>query len=179
MRHSVDVDRYLINRPHQMIRHCLLQKGLGKKLDHTGIKLVGVGKFTIEYFQGNFLKRHSVDFGGDEEIPKCSCFTWRKSAYPCKHFFAIFQKFPAWNWTALSKLYRHSPYLILDEFQEDQNNEVFNDTAGENMDDPVSSEDFVSTNISESTNEHIVYNGLPQKKLVKERDSLENHAAVF
>ena len=138
-----------------------------------------VWEFTIEYFQGNFLKHHSVDFGGDKTMPKCIYFTWRKSAYPCEPFFAIFQKFLAWNWTALSKLYRHSPYLILDEFQEDQNNEVFNDTAGENMDDPVSSEDFVSTNISESTNEHIVYNGLPQKKLVKERDSLENHAAVF
>ena len=92
MRYSVDVDRYLINRPHEMIRHCLLQKGLGKKLDHTGIKFVGVGKFTIEYFQGNFLKRHSVDFGGDEAMPKCSCFTWRKSAYPCKYFFCNFLK---------------------------------------------------------------------------------------
>ena len=52
MRYSVDVDRYLINSPHQMIRHCLLQKGPGKKLDHTRIKLVGVGKFKIVYFKG-------------------------------------------------------------------------------------------------------------------------------
>ena len=102
-------------------------------------------------------------------MPKYSCFTWRKLAYPCKHFFVIFQKFTAWNWTALSKLYRHSPQLTLDEFNEDQNNEVFNDTAGEKTDDPVSSEDFVSTNFSESTDEHIVYKGLPQKKNSKRK----------
>ena len=99
MRYSVDIDRDLINRPHHMIRHCLLQKGLGKKQDHAGKKFVGVGFtiFTIEYFIENFLKHHSVDFGGDETMPKCSCFTWGKSAYQCKHFFAIFV-------TALSKL---------------------------------------------------------------------------
>ena len=67
------------------------------------------------------------------------------------------------------KTVRHSPYLTLDEFNEDQSNEVFNDTAVENIDDPVGSKDFVSTNISESTNEHIVYKGLPQKKNSKRK----------
>ena len=46
------------------------KKTLGIKLYHTGIKLVGVGKFTIEYFKENFIKRHSIDFGGDKTIPK-------------------------------------------------------------------------------------------------------------
>ena len=81
----------------------------------------------------------------------------------------FFQKYPVWNWTVLSKLYRHSPYLTLDEFNEDQNNEVFNDTTGENKDDSVSSEDFVSTNFNQGTNEHIVYKGLPQKKKSKRK----------
>ena len=62
------------------------------------------------------------------------------------------------------------PYLTLDEFNEDQNNEVFNDTADENIDGPVSCKDFVSTNISESTDENIVYKGLPQKKIIKEKE---------
>ena len=49
-------------------------------------------------------------------MPSCSCYTWKKSAYPCKHFFAVFQKFAAWNWDALSGLYKNSPYLNLDDF---------------------------------------------------------------
>lgn len=110
-------------------------------------------KFIIEHYKENFIKRHSVDFGGDETMPKCNCFTWRKLAYLRKHFFAIFQKFSAWNWTALSKLYHHSPHLTL---SEDQNNEVFNDTSGEDIVDPFSSENFASTYFSENTNKHIV-----------------------
>ena len=76
MRYYVDVDRYLINSLHQIICHCLLQKDLGKKLDHIGIMLVDVGKFTIKYFKEHFLKRHSVDFGGDGTMPN---YAWRKS----------------------------------------------------------------------------------------------------
>ena len=49
-------------------------------------------------------------------MPSCLCYTWEKSAYPCKHFFAVFQKFAAWNWDALSGLYRNSLYLNLDDF---------------------------------------------------------------
>ena len=36
-------------------------------------------------------------------------------AYPYKHFFAVFKKFPAWDWNSLSVLYRKSPFLTLDE----------------------------------------------------------------
>ena len=37
------------------------------------------------------------------------------STYPCKHFFAIFKKYASWDWHSLSKLYKNSPYLTLDE----------------------------------------------------------------
>ena len=67
------------------------------------------------------------------------------------------------------KLYSHSPYLTLDKFYEDQNNDVFNDAAGESIGDSVSSKDFVSTNFSESTDEYIVYKGLSQKKYCKRK----------
>ena len=152
------------------------KKTLGIKLYHTGIKLVGVRKFTIEYFKENFIKRHSIDFGGDKTIPKWFFCTWRKSAYPCKHFFAIFQKFSAWNWTALSKLYHHSPHLTL---SEDQNNEVFNDTSGEDIGDPFSSENFASTYFSENTNKHIAYKGFPQKNSKRKREFGESCRSIL
>ena len=60
---------------------------------------------------------YKVSFGNDNTMPSCSCEDWRASAYPCKHFFAIIQKYPDdWPWEALSSLYRCSPFLTLDSF---------------------------------------------------------------
>ena len=116
MRYSADVESNFIDRPHQTIRHCMLQKSIGEKMNQTGIRMTDVGKFTIQYFKNNMKKIHYLDFGNDYKMPSCSCYTWKKSAYPCKHFFAVFQKFAAWNWDALSGLYKNSPYLNLDDF---------------------------------------------------------------
>ena len=44
-------------------------------------------------------------------MSSCSCYTWKKSAYPCKHFFCSFSES-----CCLSGLYRNSPYLNLDDF---------------------------------------------------------------
>ena len=37
MDYCADVDRNFIDRPHQMIRHCMLQKHIREKMDQTGI----------------------------------------------------------------------------------------------------------------------------------------------
>ena len=52
-----------------------------------------------------------MSFGNDENMPYRTCCSWKKSYYPCKHFFAVFLKFPNWSWDALSSLYVNSPYL--------------------------------------------------------------------
>ena len=79
-------------------------------MDRTGIRMTDVEEFTtIQYFKNNMKKIHYLDFGNDYKMPSCSCYTWKKSAYPCKHFFAVFQKFATWNWDALSGLHKNSP----------------------------------------------------------------------
>ncbi len=66
-------------------------------------------------------ERYEVKFRNEETMPHCTCYDWRKSAYPCKHFFAIFSKYPAWSWDSLPQFYRNSPFFILDEiFEKDQ-----------------------------------------------------------
>ena len=92
MRYSADVDRNFIDRPHQMIRHSMLQKSIGEKMDHTGIRMTDVRKFTIQYFKNNMKKIHYLDFGNDYKMPSCSCYSWEKSFYPCKHFFCSFSE---------------------------------------------------------------------------------------
>ena len=115
MRYGEEIDEYLQNRPHPLIRHCLLKKNLGENLDSTGIRVTATGKFSVIYYRDGQRRLYNVDFGNDETMPSCSCPDWKMSAYPCKHFFAIFKKYASWDWNSLSKLYKNSPYLTLDE----------------------------------------------------------------
>ena len=80
-------------------------------MDQTGIRMTDVGKFTIQYLKNNIKKIHYLDFGNNYKMSSCSCYTWKKSAYPCKHFFCSFSES-----CCLSGLYRNSPYLNLDDF---------------------------------------------------------------
>ena len=115
MRYGKEIDEYLPNRPHPLIRHCLLKKNLGENLDLTGIRVTATGKFSIIYYKDRQRRLYNVDFGSDETMQSCSCPDWKMSAYPCKHFFTIFKKYASWDWNSLSKLCKNSPYLTLDE----------------------------------------------------------------
>ena len=101
--------------PHHLIGHCLLKKNLGESLDLTGIRVTATGKFSIIYYKDGQRRLYNVDFGSDETMLSYSYPDWKMSAYPCKHFFAIFKKYTSWDWNSLSKLYKSSPYLTLDE----------------------------------------------------------------
>ena len=45
----------------------------------------------------------------------CGCPDWQKWWLPRKHFIAIFNTYPAWQWENLSSLYLNSPFFSLDE----------------------------------------------------------------
>ena len=115
MRYGEEIDEYLQNRPHPLIRHCLLKKNLGENLDLTGIRVTATGKFSVVYYKDGQRRHYNVDFGSDETMLSCSCPDWKMSAYPCKYLFEIFKKYASWDWNSLSKLYKNSPNLTLDE----------------------------------------------------------------
>ena len=115
MRYGEEIGEYLQNRPLPLIRHCLLKKNLWENLDLTGIRVTATGMSSVIYYKDGQRRHYNVDFGSDETMPSCSCPDWKMSAYPCKHFFAIFKKYASWDWNSLSKLYKNSPYLTLDE----------------------------------------------------------------
>ena len=58
--------------------------------------------------------KYFVYFGDENTMPKCTCYDWILTGYPCKHFFTVFRKYPAWSWDALSKFYINSTFLNLD-----------------------------------------------------------------
>ena len=87
------------------------KKNLGENLDLTGIRVTVAGKFLIICYKDGQRRLCNVDF---ETMLSCSCPDWKMSAYPCKHFLAIFKKYVSGNWNSLSKLYENIPYLTLD-----------------------------------------------------------------
>ena len=62
MMYSKDIDHYLINRPHQMIRHCLAKKNEAENMDTTGIRNLGNGMFFIKYYNNAAWKTYQVNF---------------------------------------------------------------------------------------------------------------------
>ena len=56
-----------------------------------------------------------MQFGdNDGTLLSCECRSWQRSRLLCKHFFAIFNHFPEWNWEKLPQDYRESPFITLD-----------------------------------------------------------------
>ena len=61
-------------------------------------------------FSTNSNQKHLVNL----TIPSCSCADWRKTQYPCKHFFAVFNTFEEWDFNSLPAHYRNSVFITLD-----------------------------------------------------------------
>ena len=96
---------------------------IARALDSSGVIRKDMGEFVIVDFIGNLTKeKYITKFGNDNCMPSCTCYNWRRTGYPCKHFFLIFEKFPAWNWEALPHLYTQSPFLCLDDFKSNEEN---------------------------------------------------------
>nr|XP_047135926.1 uncharacterized protein LOC124813220 [Hydra vulgaris] len=113
-RYSMNVPHFLHNKPHHFVKHCLQKHNLASNADLNGLILVDHGIFEVKSFSDE-SKSYIVNFSNENNMPKCTCNDWLKSAYLCKHFFLIFRKHPHnWSWQPLSSLYRESPFLNID-----------------------------------------------------------------
>ena len=111
-RYNDFVPVYLLERPREVIIHCLERKSSSRKYVEDDILTTDIteGKFTI---QGS-SKVHTVDFGTATSKPSCTCPDWLQWHLPCKHFFAIFHLVEGWGWDALPETYKRSAYLCAD-----------------------------------------------------------------
>ena len=87
---------------------------LAANIDTSGITNKGGGNFVVLIFSDSQKKIHELTFSETFSMPKCPCIDWSRTGYPCKHFFAIFNKSPSWSWNDLSKVCTESPFLNLD-----------------------------------------------------------------
>ena len=121
-RYAEDIPDFLVNRPRSVVKHCKEKIVAAQDINPDTIKIIGHGEFSVKGSDTFSQEHYKVFFGDDNRMPHCSCYGWKMSAYPCKHFFAIFAKYPAWSWDALSSLYRNSPFMILDEMLHAESN---------------------------------------------------------
>ena len=108
------------------MKHCLRKISLANSADLSAISIVENGVFSVKSFENDESKRYMVSFGDDMNMPKCTGLDCESCCYLFKHFAAVFLKFRAWQWDALSPLYINSPFLTLDNFDM---NDCFDDIS--------------------------------------------------
>lgn len=113
--YNKDLPAFLVNRPRFFVEHCKQKIKLASNIDKTGIKTTdfpGVFEVKSESLSKTWYR---VQFGSnDGERPSCECRAWQRSRLLCKHFFAVFNHHPEWNWENLPKEYWESPFITLD-----------------------------------------------------------------
>ena len=105
--YSKDIPEYLKGRPKSVIFHCLERKAKCHKFTKDDITKVADGVFEVLKSGGG---KHTVTFS----TPECTCKDWVRHHIPCKHFFAVFEHFPDWDWSKLPHDFQGSCYLSAD-----------------------------------------------------------------
>lgn len=106
-----NIPDYLHNRPIHFAKHCLNNKFAAAEYEERDVKCVNFEK-------GEFLVRSCSSsnklFAVKMSEPSCQCDSWRKTQFPCKHFFAVFEFFEEWDFNSLPHAYRNSVFITLD-----------------------------------------------------------------
>ena len=115
-RYSSDVPKYLHNKPRPFVNHCRQRIISAVEVEPQHIKEVcnGIedGQFQVQSQSSNTW--YSLSFGAGDVMPRCSCPDFCHTGLLCKHFFAIFDHYPKWQWGSLPEKYRENPHLSLD-----------------------------------------------------------------
>lgn len=114
-RYAASIPSFLINRPHDIIRHVMPRYADGQAFSPDDVLVIDNIKGVFDVASSTTVpKKYAVHFDKDG-MPHCECFDWQKHHLPCKHFCAVFSKYPEFGWHALSPEYRDSVYFKLDE----------------------------------------------------------------
>lgn len=115
-----DIPDYLHNRPPHFVKHCLRSNFAAAEFSENDVNCVSLEK-------GEFLVRSSSDssklFPVNFSEPTCKCEAWRKTQFPCKHFYAVFKFFEKWDFNRLPHYYKNNVFITLDTGHFDESKE--------------------------------------------------------
>ena len=105
------IPNYLWNRPRKVVKHCMERIRSSTEIDKNKICRNG-GCFSVE--SQSTKQCYEVVLSNSVEFPKCSCMDFKTNFLPCKHMFAVFEKYADVSWLTLPEWYRESVYMTLD-----------------------------------------------------------------
>ena len=115
-KYNTDVPHFLVNRPRILVAHCLERISVAKEIENHHIRCAdtkkGIFKIKSQSQEGQW---YHLCFGDSTKMCSCECQDWQKWWLSCKHFIAVFNYHPGWQWENLSPLYQNSPFFSLDE----------------------------------------------------------------
>lgn len=98
-----------------MIRHVMPRYADGQAFSQNDVVVIDNIKGVFDVASSTKVpNKYTVHFNKDG-MPHCECFDWQKHHLLCKHFCAVFCKYPDFGWQSLSPEYRDSVYFKLDE----------------------------------------------------------------
>ena len=110
------IPSFWTNRLRILVLHCIERIFAAKDIKSQHIECTDISKGTFKIkSQSQDGSWYLLSFGDSETMCRCGCPDWQKWWLPCKHFIAIFNTYPAWQWESLSSLYLNSPFFSLDE----------------------------------------------------------------
>jgi len=110
--YNEDIPDYLHNRPKKIVQHCMKRLAASREVDCTTIHK-HEGGFSVKSSCGS--QEYNVKLCNEHQFPKCTCEDFKIHFLPCKHMFAIFNKYPEVSWDSFPEWYRNSVFMTLDE----------------------------------------------------------------
>ena len=158
-RYDASVPQYLRNRPRKIVKHCMKRFISAREIKENSITRKE-DVYLVKSTSSNEV--YKVSLCNEFNFPSCSCKDFDNHFLPCKHMFAIFQKYADVGWESLPSWYRDSAHMVLD--QEVLSNTIDtskseNKTVGEDfapdqfLQQEVSKEDDKSCNIMNTSGE--------------------------
>ncbi|XP_065657849.1 uncharacterized protein LOC136082446 [Hydra vulgaris] len=123
-----NIPAYLTNRPQPLVKHCMKTIDKVISMDLVRVSAITDRLYNVASFQSNSRETYQCYLGDAKNLLSCSCSAWLYSAYPCKHFFAIFIK-ENLSWSDFGSSYRDSAYFVLDALPDEN---IFSDLASNN-----------------------------------------------
>ena len=106
-----DIPESLRNRQSHFIKNCMKSRFAAGEFRQSDIHCIDLDK-------GTFTVRSSRDsmviYSVQLQTPSCTCEAWRKTNFPCKHFYAVFNIFDEWKFCRLPDSYRNNVFITLD-----------------------------------------------------------------
>ena len=111
-RYSLTLPKYLHNKPRPFLNHCEKRIKHASEVQSKHIREEEGGNFKVQSQTDEVW--YDLSFGSENIMPRCTRPDFCHTGLLCKHFFAIFDLYPMWQWDALPEKFRQNPHISLD-----------------------------------------------------------------